>query len=159
MAVGPYVGKPQAKEIAMQKALCKQVGRLVHLKSKNTKSWLKAVTVQLCIHRTEQPRLHSLDLLGLALLPSLTLTARYLFEKTNWFNPTGDNQAVFRLWPLWLSSWDCCKGHKSSEMTQIFRNQLHLICNGYAGSIKNNIPFPKGRPTRILRKFLYRRKF
>lgn len=38
------------------------VGRLLHVKFKNTKSWLKAATTQLCIHKINQQQLSSLDL-------------------------------------------------------------------------------------------------
>lgn len=42
--------------------LHKYVGRLLHVKFKSTKSWLKAATTQLCIHKINQQQLSSLDL-------------------------------------------------------------------------------------------------
>lgn len=101
-------------------------GRSLHVKFNSTKSCLKALTAQLCIHKINQQQLRSLDL-G----PLLTLAAHDLFGK-DWVQPYRRQQSCMQALASVTLLVRLLENHKSSEMTQIFRNQLHPICNGYA---------------------------
>lgn len=133
MVVGPNVGKLQTRETAMQQFFYKYVGRLLYLKFKTTKSWLKAVTKQLCIHKIKQQQLSSLDLSPTALThPGSSLLiwkvlGSTLKETTKLYSSSGLCDSACET---------AIKIIKNSEMTEIFRNQLHPICNRYADSIK-----------------------
>lgn len=78
-------------------------GRSLHVKFNSTKSCLKALTAQLCIHKINQQQPRGLDRSYCPYSPWQLTT--YL-ERIG-FNPTGDNKDVFKLWPLWLCLWDC----------------------------------------------------
>lgn len=127
----------------------KYVGRLLYMKFKDTKSWMKIVSRQLCIHKIEQ---RWLSWWAWTYCPYSSWQLITYLQRIR-FNPTGDNKAVFRLWPLWLSLWGCCKDHKKQWNDPDIKKPITYHLQWICWLPKNKISFPKGRPIRLLSKW------
>lgn len=106
------------------------------MKFQDTKSSMKTASRQLCIHEIEQQRLSSLDFTGPG-PTALTHPGSSLLICKGLGSTLQETTKLYSGFGLCDSACEVAtKIIKSSEMTQILRNQLRTICNGYADSLK-----------------------